>query len=450
MRTMTKTLRFYFNRLYKQVFTTDARYIDLWGGRARGGSHFATEYILFLMTMPTYFRGCFMRAVLGDIRGSLWQDFKDRVESAVERGDILAKDMLMSDSTMSAIYLPTGNVVISKGFKKSSGTQSAKLKSLAGMTHVVIEECEEVDYEDWNKLDDSLRTTKVEKIQILRLFNPPSKNHWLIKRNYNLLPSGVDGWYTAVPKDIPELLSIHSTYLDNIKNINESTRKKYRDYGDPSSPMYDEDFYYRDVKGLVSEGKKGRIFKQCYTTTYELFKSLPYPSFYGLDFGFSNDPLALVEMKYHNGRLFRHQLIYETELTNEDLVTKMDALGVGKRQRIYADSAEPKSIRTINKAGYICIASVKGADSILAGIKALQGIEVYTTESSTDLWTENEEYSWHLDAAHQLTDVPEDKHNHGWDATRYAYMAHINKGSTKVKVGKTGRSSVSRDDWQDW
>lgn len=459
MQASARVLNFRFNHVYADVFTTTARYVDLWGGRGRGGSHSATEYMLFLITQPQYFRGCLMRQVFGDIRASLWQDFKDRLAEAIERGDIREGDMLLAEDSMKAVYKPTGNTLISKGFKKSSGAQSAKLKSLAGMTHIVIEECEEVDYDDFNKLDDSLRTTKG-PLQLIRLFNPPGKNHWLIKRFYDLEPSMavdrdgnlVEGWYKAMAKDRPDLLSIHTTYLDNYDNLDEGTKQKYRNYGDPDSPDYNPDMYYRDVCGLVSEGKKGRIFKQCYRVTLDLFRQLPYPSFYGLDFGFSQDPLALVEFKYHNGKLFRHQLIYETDLTNEALVKRMDVVGVPKKARIYADSAEPKSIATIRNAGYVCIPAVKGPDSILAGIKALQGIEVFTTATSTDLWDENEEYSWQLDSSKEPTDTPEDKNNHGWDATRYAYMTHVNKrNGSKVKVAGSKRTTDNRrDNWQDW
>lgn len=471
-----KEITFKPNIIFKEVFTTKARYIDIWGGRARGGSHFATDYFLFLIMQPGYFRGCFLRAIAGDVRGSLWQDFKDRLNDLVEKGQVNERDFILKEDKMMAIYIPTGNSIISKGFKKSSSSSSAKLKSLAGITHVIIEECEEVDADDFTKLDDSLRTTKVENIQIIRLFNPPGKNHWLIKRYYNLEPAHtnakiasridnrfksdtsepkrlekyLEGWYYATPKDMPELLSIHSTYRDNITNVNESTKRNYRSYGEPDNPMYNPDFYFRDVLGLVSDGKKGRIFKKCLHMTLELFRSLPYPSFYGLDFGFSSDPAAVVELKYHNGKLFRHQLVYDKELTNDELIAKMRAVGVNPKQRMYADSAEPKSIREIQRAGFICIAAVKGPDSIDAGIKQLQSMEIYTTSVSKDLWEEAEEYSWELDSSKNPTDVPIDDFNHGWDASRYAVMSHIKKPGT-VKTAKSGSSSPKAvDSWANW
>lgn len=419
-----------FNRLYRELFTTQARYIDLWGGRARGGSHTGTAYFLFLLTRPSYFRGCFLRAVLGDVRGSLWQDLKDRIEES----GIPEDEFHINESLMTITYLPTGNSIISKGFKKSSGSQSAKLKSLAGMTHVLIEECEEVDEEDFNKLDDSLRTSKVDNIQILRLFNPPGKNHWLIKRFYNVEPSGHEGWYRAVPKAIPGFLSIHSTYIDNKKNLNESTIRKYQAYGDPESPGYNPDFYYRDVLGLVSEGKKGRIITRAYPITLEHFRSLPYPSFYGLDFGYSTDPVALTELKYHNGRGYAHQVIYQPGLTDDDLVALMLARGVDRRTIIRADSAEPKSIETIRRKGFNIKPARKGPDSIKNGIKLLQGMDLFVTETSTDTWTEIEEYSWELDTQKNPTDTPIDKFNHAIDSMRYGFDQYVQVGKSSFKI----------------
>lgn len=450
---MAKDLHFEFNAIFRLVFTTVARYIHLWGGRARGGSHFGTDYFLFRIMQPGYFRGCFLRAVFGDIRGSLWQDFKDRVNKAVDKGDVELKDFAFNESLMTVTYKPTGNTIISKGFKKSSGSQSAKLKSLAGITHVLIEECEEVAEEDFNKLDDSIRTNKVGNIQVICLFNPPSKNHWLIKRNYILIDSGYEGWYKAIPLQKPELLSIHSIYIDNIQNLNQSTIDKYRNYGDKGSSQYDEDFYYRDVLGLVSEGKKGRILTKVKPISYQLFCSLPYPSFYGLDWGF-NDPNAVIECKYHDGKLFWHEIIYKSGMDNEELMISMRAKGVNPGHKVYYDSARPDNAKTFKKGieygpnamkGFNMLPSIKGPESILYGIRELQNVEIFATDCSSNLWLELEEYHWELDANKQPTDMPADEMNHLIDAGRYAYVGHVTKKSI-VKVGDNARTD-SKLDW---
>ncbi len=435
----------HFSRLYKSVFTTKARYIHIWGGRAAGRSHFGTRYFLFLITQKTYFRGVFLRHVFSDIRDSLFADFKDRLEES----DFDESDFEINESKMTILYKPTGNTIISKGFKKSAGNRSAKLKSLAGITHVLIEEADENTEADVNKLDDSIRTDKIENIQVIFLYNPPSKNHWLIKRYYNLVDTGILDekgkpipYYRAVPKTNPDVLIIHSTYLDNIKNLNEKTIKKYQAYGDRNSQFYDEEMYYVDVCGLVPEGARGRIYRGWKHITLDFFRSLPYPSYYGLDFGYSDDPVALVEIKSHNNRNFWHETIYEPGLTNPALADLMRIRGVSKKATIWADPAEPKSIQELRDLGFNVVAAEKGPDSVLFGIKQISAMENYATEESKNLWMENEEYKWKLGQDGEPTNEPVDKKNHLKDGGRYGITGHRQlKRKKKIKVAKTDSSS---------
>lgn len=432
---------FRFNHLYQPVFTTKARYILLWGGRARGGSHFGTDYYLYKMTQPEYFRGAIMRSVYGDIRGSLWQDFKDRLENS----SFSEKDFDLNESRMSSEYKKTGNSFLAKGFKKSSSKASAKLKSLAGMTHILIEEAEEVDEEDFDKLDDSIRTNKIENIQIILLFNPPGKNHWLMKRFFNLeewepeaegdMNPDAKGYYKATPKFNPDVLVIHSTWLDNMKNLNYKTIQKYQNYGNVKSSFYNPERYYVDVKGLVPEGVRGRIYKNWKPITVDFFDSLPYPAFYGLDFGYSEDPVALVKIKLHNNRAFRREIIYEPGLTNPALAAKMKAKGVTKRDKIYADSSEPKSIKELRDLGFNVIEADKGPDSVNFGIKYIKSLENYYTEDSKNIEHELQEWKWQLDANKEPTDTPEDKNNHAMDGDRYGIITErqlLRKRNIKV------------------
>lgn len=357
-----------------------------------------------------------MREVFSDVRSSLWQDYKDRIDEK----DLSLTEYNLNETALSSLYLPTGNMITSKGFKKSSGKQTAKLKSLAGATHVLIEEMEEIDEMDFNQLDDSLRTTKG-NIQILGIFNPPHKNHWLIRRWYNLFPAEdfygpeFKGYYKAIPKQDNSLLSIHSTYLDNQQNINDTTAHNFERYKDNNF-----EYYATMIKGLVSEGAKGVIYKNWKPCTYGEFEALPYEAFYGLDFGFSSDPAACVKVKAHNDTLWFHEVFYKRGLTNKDIVTEFEINDIPKTAEIYADSAEPKSIEEIKQAGYNIIPAVKGADSIRAGIKFILSKEVFYTENSSNLIYEKDNYTYALDGNKEPTDRPIDKYNHTKDAERYA------------------------------
>lgn len=448
------------NKLYLPILTTLCRYIHIWGGRGRGASHFATDYFLMLITAPKYFRGGFIRATFGEIKTGLYRAFKDRVLKAESDGDVKYSDFKFNDTELSVTYTPTGNSIISKGLKKSNLNQAANLKGLEGLTHLIIEEAEDSNEDDIDKLDDTLRTVLVDNIQIIFLFNPPSKNHYLIKRNYNLieahakdvLGNPIPGWFKAVQKNNPELLSIHGTYRDNAKNLNESNKRKNYNYGNPDSPYYNLDKYCRDVLGLVSEGSKGRILTHVKPISYQLFKELPYPSFYGLDWGF-NDPNAVLECKHHDGKLFWHEIVYQVGMDNEELMVKMRAAGVLPGRKVYYDSARPDNAKTFKKGieygpkamkGFNMLPSLKGPDSIMYGIRELQNVEIFATNGSANLWLELEEYHWALDANKEPTDEPEDAMNHLIDAGRYAYVGYVKKGND-MKVGSG--TSNSKLDW---
>ena len=406
------------NPTFRPVLEADAavRYIHLWGGRGRGGSYFATEYALACLVSMPYFRGYFMRAVHKDIRESLWRDFMDRYEDKVERGLLNPKDFKINTSTMSAVYLPTGNIIQSRGFRKSAKGQTAKLKSIAGATHVFIEEAEEIEHDDFLQLDDSLRTTKGE-LRVILIFNPPKKNHWIIEEYYTLTEARIDGYYIARPKVRDNFLSIFSTYHNNLDNIDAGTVANFEDY-----KTKNPDHYWRVIRGLVSEGAKGRIYKGWKPITSAEFDALPYPSYYVLDFGYSEDPVALVHCKRHNNKRYYKELIYEKGLSDDALAAELKRIKVGGKP-IVADSAEPKSIAFLRSKGFNIVKAKKGADSLLYGIKKLQEREVYYTDDSAHLIYEYQEYKWHINAeTKKLTDEPEDKNNHIMDGLRYGEL----------------------------
>lgn len=400
-----------FGYKYKSLFNTSNRYIHLWGGRGRGGSFTATQYALHLMTEPGYFRGYIMREVAEDIRESLWRDFKDRVESAG-----LEDDIYLNESAMTAMCPETGNYLLSKGFNKSSGKRTAKLKSLAGATHVFIEEADEISEEEFRQLDDSLRTVKA-NIQIVLIFNPPSKNHWIWKKWYNLvdfeMPDKKEddpGYFTATLKSKTNVLSIFGTYQDNLTNLDSTTIANFEEYKES-----DPEYYFTMILGLISEGMRGRIYKN-----WKRILEMPnlYTKFYGLDFGF-NDPVALVEIESHNNTFWVDEVVYERGITNDILSEKMELMGISKNAKIYADSAEPKDIQDLQNMGWNVIPAKKKPGSVVAGIKFIKKYNTFVTERSKNIWAENENYRWMLDRDKKPLDEPEDKNNHAMDAFRY-------------------------------
>jgi phage terminase large subunit len=431
-------IKFNFNCTFSPVFTTNKRYIDVWGGRGRGGSHFGTDYFLFLISCPGYFRGYFVRQAFNDIRDSLFRDFKDRI---TDNDTLNIEDFSINESEMRIIYKPTGNMIISKGVKKD-GNRTAKMKSLAGATHVLMEEADEVGEDDFDQMDDSLRTMKVEHLQIIRIFNPPFKQHW-IWRGYTPQDSPVEGYFTMQAKEDSNTLSIFSTYKSNIANVNESTIEKFEGYK-KNKPEY----YYTIIKGLISEGQKGRIFSGWVPINDDTFNQIDAASVFGLDFGSATG--GFVEGKIVKNNFYLRELFYGGA-TALQLAVMMAKLGI-VNQVVIADSADPLKIAKLRNGwtadellqgeaggtgltleevasypvlinGFNIFGVVKPKGSVVFGIDLMKDHNIFATEGSINLWKEYRDYKWMLDKNKNPTDEPEDQNNHCIDPSRYILVS---------------------------
>lgn len=158
---------------------------------------------------------------------------------------------------------------------------------------------------------------------------------------------------------------------------------------------------------------------------------------YGLDFGFTNDPTALVHCVIAHGELWTDLEIYETGLTNPMIAEKTREAGITKANQIIADSAEPKSITELRNAGLWVIPTVKGKDSIMVGIDILHRYKWNVTRRSIGLIEELQSYKWKKDRDGKKTNIPIDKYNHAIDATRYFALMRLNVkrlGGAKARI----------------
>jgi phage terminase large subunit len=137
----------------------------------------------------------------------------------------------------------------------------------------------------------------------------------------------------------------------------------------------------------------------------------------GLDFGYTNDPTAAIEVYNWNGKRIVNELVYRTGMVNSD-IAKILPSGV----IIYADSSEPKSIEEIRRYGKTIKGVTKGKDSINYGIDVMQRQEYLVTKSSTNLIKELRSYCWDTDKQGVRMNKPIDHFNHAIDALRYHEM----------------------------
>jgi len=146
---------------------------------------------------------------------------------------------------------------------------------------------------------------------------------------------------------------------------------------------------------------------------------------YSMDFGFTNDPTTLVGIWKQDGKLWIDELLYQTNMTNNDIGNFLKSINFG-RQELICDSAEPKSIEELRRQGFNVHPAMKGADSIKIGIDILKRYELYVTKTSTNLIKELRAYQWETDSNGKLTGKPIDYMNHCIDPMRYIALNKLN------------------------
>jgi len=386
-----------FNAIYKDALNSKCRYVHMYGGRGGGRSFTAAQIMLFRIMDTAYFRGVIVRQHLSDIRGSQWQQLIDIIEAA----DIAHLFDITSHS-MKLTCKATGNTVFAKGFRASSGSATGKMKSITEATCVWIEEADEVSYEDFLKLDMSLRSLKSEQLQIILTYNTGDGDSWLKTKHHDR------------PDDT--MLFLKATYLDNIKNLSDSYVKSLEKLIVTSPDIADVWVY-----GKWGGGVKGRIYNMVQGNWPEHFKS----ECIGLDFGYTNDPTAIVHIRYTEGELYFKELAYQTGLLNND-IAKLLKQQAPSNIRVYADSAEPKSIDEIRRANVDIVGVKKGAGSLNSGIQKVQQYQLHYS-SSPNIAKESRQYHWLHDKDGKPLNKPVDLFNHAMDAIRYGVVGMLGK-----------------------
>lgn len=323
------------------------------------------------------------------------------------------------------------------GFQTNTKKNQNKGKSLASASKVIMEECNDNEYEDFQKIDDSVRTSGA---KIILLSNPSPKNHWMNRIFFDLepveTPLTTNTFYK--PKLKPgwenDVDFIYRNYLDNPKLL-PSIVQKYTNYGNPEHPSFDPDYYYNQILGYVPAIKQGLIFKNWIEGVVEPDWSDFKKTAKGLDFGF-NDPTAFVfiaEKDTEQGKiLFIKELLYQRELTPEKLLQKVEALNPNPSETIVADGSRPELISML-KTKMSVTKTKKGSGSVLDGIDKLKKYKQIVVFGK-NLVNEFENYAY-KSTPNGIKEEPEDNHNHCIDATRYA-LENLNKIDYTILVSK--------------
>ena len=239
--------------------------------------------------------------------------------------------------------------------------------------------------------------------QVVLTFNPWSDRHWLKKRFFD--------------EPSENVLAMTTNYLcneflsDSDLVLFEEMKKNPRRYRTAGLGEWGI------VEGLVFENWEEQAFD-----VNEVSKRPNVKSAFGMDFGYVNDPstlfCGLVDTVAREIYVFDE--MYEKGMSNEDILSKVSEMGYAK-ERIKADSAEPKSIAYLRKAGLSRIrAAKKGPDSIRAGISIIQDYKIIIHPRCVNFITEISNYTWDKDKFDNMVNKPIDDFNHLMDAMRYA------------------------------
>ena len=199
------------------------------------------------------------------------------------------------------------------------------------------------------------------------------------------------------------------------------------------SAQYKDDPYWQNWWRIYGLGEVGSLSGVIFSN-WEQCDKMPEAyvwKAYGIDWGFTNDPTAVVEVCEFDGKLWINEILYEKGLTNADIAVRIADL---KGEEFIADSAEPKSIEDIRRHGFRIRACQKGRDSIRSGIDKLQQQPLMITSSSTNIIKEARGYTWAKDRTGKETGEPIDNMNHAWDAIRYTVM--------EKKKARSGQYSI--------
>lgn len=369
---------------YKHIEDCPTRVCHLVGG-SRSGKTYAALQWLIVQALQNKELVTIVRKTIPSLKRTVMKDFKDLMQTM---GIWNENDFNISDRTYTFYNESQIQFISTDNAEKLRGVKSNILW---------IEEASEVDSESYLQLQ--IRTTG----KIILSYNPTvSPWHWLREMQ------DCTRYFTSY-KDNPYLERSVIRALEDLKNTN---IKAYQVY----------------TKGEYTTNDKA-IFE------FELVEWLPDEAEFvawGLDFGYANDPNALVSVwKLNGNELYILEHCYEKGMVTNEIVDMLKK-AVSGNEEIWADSSEPRLIEEIRRAGFNIKPVTKGKDSINFGIGVLQNYKIKIPKSCQNLINEFYSYEWETDRFGKILDRPVDFNNHLLDAARYVAMMKLSQKATAI------------------
>lgn len=395
---------------YRDFWSFKGRYRVCKGSRASKKSKTTALNLIYRLMKYPEANILVVRKVFGTLKDSCYTELK----WAIHRLNV---DSLFDCklSPLEITYKPTGQKIYFRGLDDPLKITSITV-DVGCLCWCWIEEAYEISSEaDFDMLDESIRGEVSDGLfkQITVTLNPWSDKHWIKKRFFDV--------------ESPDILAKTTNYLCN-EWLDEADKRLFEDMKKNNPRRY-------QVAGLGDWGITDGLVYENYREDKEFdlhkIKEIPgIQSVFGLDFGYTNDPTALFcgMVDVTNKRLYVFDEMYQTGLSNERIAEMITAKGY-RKEKIRADSAEPKSIDRLRELGLSHIrAARKGKDSILNGIDLIQDYEIIINPVCNNFANEISRYAWDKDKQGNTINKPVDEHNHLMDAMRYA-MEVVGKGA---------------------
>jgi phage terminase large subunit len=374
------------NRAFQPFYDSTLKYNVLRGGSGSGKSWAAAEdVILRTLTGGGKSRTIVARKVAATMRQSVFELLRKRIR------DIGAQELFTINKTEMLFSCQAGEIIL-------VGLDDAdKLKSIYDPTDAWIEEADQVTQDDFEEIDRRIRSVTGRPPKITLTFNPTSVYSWLKKYFYDSdFTQGQVYEHTSTYRDNAFL---DPAYAATIERLQETNPSAYRVYG-------------LGEWGIV----EGVVFPDWSVSD---IPSSAKPMGYGMDFGYSGDPLAIVAIYETADSFYYDEIAYQAGLTNPEISQLLKDSGITRYADIIADSQEPKSIQELHRMGWNIYPCIKGADSIRYGINTMKTKKQKITPRSVNIQREFSSYCWKQDKNGRWLPEPVDLFNHAIDAIRY-------------------------------
>lgn len=400
-----------FNKHIYEKLTDYSTFTEIhYGGASSGKSHGVIQKVVFKSLQAWKYprKVLFLRKVGSSVYDSIFED----VKQCLEAWGLLGACKV--NNSAYRIELPNGAQFIFKGLDNPE-----KIKSIKGISDVVMEEASEFTLDDYTQLTLRLRDKKHPFKQIYLMFNPVSKVNWVYNAFFVKKPKNTVIYQTTY-KDNRFLDEVTKENIEELANRNEAY---YKIYALGEFATLDKLVFPKYKKQLLNKEELSHI-----------------PSDFGLDYGFINDPSAFMHVKIdeENKRLYILEEYVKKGLTNDKIAEAIKALGYSK-EIIRADSAEKKSNQELRNLDIPRVIDViKGPGSVMQGIQYILQYEIIVDERCVKTIEELENYTWKKDkATNEYINEPVDSYNHCLDAVRYAVQDRIFQKKKELDVNKT-------------